>query len=221
MTESSDQAERVLAEMTKDADAPTVVDPHPDRSREMKTPGFSRMRTDWNGPDREVVQNIQGIIENRILMNFADAYALMNEVYDVVREPAVDEHGEIQRDRFGFMLWARSQNGAPIEDFTKMTVKQREDFLFKITTRIFEWEQRAAEAWTEAMLAKAQWEEAFAVSFDSPPGRLTVEDRTQKGRLGSRDERYFAVFLSAYSRRADALVRSMTLLGQRLKDSLG
>lgn len=221
-TETSDASERVLAEVVKDADTPAVVDPHPDRTKEFTTPGFARMVTDWNGPDRLAVDAVKDVVEGRLLVNFADAFALMNEVYDIVREPELlDDMGTVKTDRYGFAIWKRTITGAYFEDFTRMGVSQKEDLLFKITTRIFEWEQKAADAWGEAMFAKAKWEEAFAVSFDAPAGRLTVEDRTQKGRLGSRDERYFAVFLSLYSRKADAIVRSMGLLGQRLKDTLG
>lgn len=219
--ETSHAAERALEEIVADADKPMEVEVHEDRTKEMKTPGFARMRTDWDGPDSTTVQSVRGIVDNRVLANFADAFALMNEVYDIVRDPEADPAtGEVVKDKFGFPLWRRTNTGAFVEDFTKLSSSQKEDLLFKITTRIFEWEQSAADAWGEAMFAKAQWEEAFAVSFDAPVGRLTIEDRTQRGRLGSRDERYFAVFLSLYSRKADAIVRSMQLLGQRLKDTL-
>lgn len=218
---NSEQSEKALKEALEEVDNPLMIETAPERTRENRTPGFARMRTDWHGPDHEIIQNIMGTIERRILENFSDAYALMNEVYDAVRDPACDSNGEVLKDHYGFIVWARNPMGAPYEDFTKLTSRQKEDFMFKITTRIFEWQQRAADAWAEAMFAKAQWEEAFSNGFDSPAGRLTVDDRTQKGRLYSREERYFAVFLSAYSRKADAIVRSMELLGQRIKDSLG
>lgn len=219
--ETTDAAERVLAEVVAHSDETLVAEVDNDRTKEVKTPGFARMRTDWEGPDASTVQAVKHIVDGRILSHFADAYAIMNEVYDIVREPNVDANGVVETDRYGFPIWKRTNTGSFVEDFTKLSTAMKEDFLFKITTRIFEWEQAAADAWGEAMFAKAQWEEAFAVSFDEPVGRLTIEDRTQRGRLGSRDERYFAVFLSLYSRRADAIVRSMGLIGQRLKDTLG
>lgn len=222
--ETSDAAERALAEVVADADKPTEVESHEDRTREMKTPGFSRMRTDWDGPDGTTVAAVREVVDRRILANFADAFALMNEVYDIVRDPEADEvTGDVKTDRYGFPVWRRTPTGAYVEDFTKLSSGQKEDLLFKITTRIFEWEQAAADAWGEAMFAKAQWEEAFAVGFTTAKtgSRITDEMGTQVARANSRDERYFAVFLSLYSRKADAIVRSMQLLGQRLKDTLG
>jgi hypothetical protein len=214
-------AEAAVREASKDADKTTEVRVHEDETKETKTPGFSRMRTDWQGPDAAQVHALKSIVDGRILTLYADAFVIMNEVYDLVREPEVDEEtGEYRLDNHGFPIWRRHPSGAFVEDFTVLTQGQKEDLLFRITTRLFEWKQTSADLWGEAMFAKAQWEEAMAIGFDTPPGKLTVDDRTQKGRLASREERYFAIFLSLISRRADAVTGSMELLAQRLKDAL-
>lgn len=219
---SVEQTEQALAEVVADLDTPAEVDLHEDRTREMRTPGFSRMRTDWLGQDAITVAQVTGIVDNRILANFADAYAVMHELYEVVREPYVDEEtGVILKDTHGFTIWKRNHTGAYIEDYSRLTHKHRESLLFQITTRIFDWEQKAADAWGEAMFAKAQFEERFALTFaDAPGARPTVDDRTQYARASAREERYFAIFQSLYSRKAEAIVRSMTLLSQRLKDTI-
>lgn len=217
-----EQTEAALADVVADLDTPAEVDLHEDRTRELRTPGFSRMRTDWLGQDAVTVAQVTGIVDNRILANFSDAYAVMHELYEVVREPYVDEQtGEIVKDAHGFTIWKRNASGAFIEDYSRLTHKVRENLLFQITTRIFEWEQKAADAWGEAMFAKAQFEERFALTFQQAPGaRPTVDDRTQHARASAREERYFAIFQSLYSRKAEAIVRSMTLLSQRLKDTI-
>lgn len=184
-----------------------------------RTPGFARMRVDWRSDDRTVIQRATSAVDARILRNFADAYEVMGQVYDLVRTPEYDEDGTAKTDRFGMVIWARTPAGGFDEDFTRLTVKQKEDLMFKITTRIFAWEQAAADAWGEAMFAKAQWEERFSIGYDAPMTG-TIDDRTAKGRLEALEERYFAIFLTLYSRKADAIVRSLELLGQRLKDSM-
>lgn len=78
---------------------------------------------------------------------------------------------------------------------------------------------RAADAWTESMFAKAQWEERFGIAYGAPHDG-TIEDRTSYAKRDAAEERYFAIFAASYSRKADALVRVMSTLGQRLKDSL-
>lgn len=218
-----EQAERALEEIAGEADQVAIAEVDPDRTQEMRTPGFSRMvtHTDWNSDDSLVVQQVRDIVDGRIMVRFVGAYEIMNDLYEIVREPEWDtKSGTTKTDHLGFTIWARTNTGAYIEDYAKLTIRKREDLLFKITTQLFDWEQNAADAWGEAMFAKAQWEERFAISFQGPGGRLTIEDRTQHGRLGSRDERYFAIFMSLYSKKADAIVRSMERLGQRLKDTL-
>lgn len=183
------------------------------------TPGFARMRTEWRGPEGSVVRSALRSVDDKLVETFADAYALMHEVFEVVRQPEVNADGEMVVDRFGFPVWKRTAAGGWVEDWSQLTPRQRENFLFQITTRLFDWEQRAADIWGEAMFARVQWEEQFSIKFDAPMSG-TEADRTAVGRTGSIDERYFAVFVSLYSRKADGLVRTMALLGQRLKDAL-
>lgn len=216
----SDAVDRVTREVSQDLEVPAEVDLHEDRTRELRTPGFSRMRTEWEGNDAIVVAHVMGQADNLLLMNFADAFGVMHELYEIVREPVCDENtGLILKDAHGFTVWKRSPSGVWIEDYSRLGHKEKQHLLFQITTRIFEWEQKAANAWGEAMFAKAMFEERFAATFQSTPGtKPTVDDRTQFARGSSTEERYFAIFQSLYSRKAEALVRSLTLLGQRLKD---
>jgi hypothetical protein len=206
---------------TEQMDQPIETEVLPEeRGRSFRTPGFSRMRTDWRSEDRTVIRHAQDTVEGRILANFEDAYQVMHEVYDLVRTPEVDlGSGEIRTDRWGFPIWKKTVSGSYEEDWTALTSKQRQNLLFTLTTRLFEWSQRAADAWGEAMFAKAQFEERFAIGFDEPMSG-TVDDRRAHANIESREERYFAIFLSYYSRRADSIVRVMSLLGQRLKDSM-
>lgn len=191
-----------------------------ERKRTFRTPGFSRMRTQWNSADRQVIQHAQSVVDGRILHNFEDAYQVMHEVYDLVRTPEVNpETGEILTDQWGFPIWKKTNTGSYEEDWSRLTKRERENLLFTITTRLFDWEQRAADAWGEAMFAKAQFEERFAIGFDEPMSG-TVDDRRAHANIESREERYFAIFLTLYSRKAEAVVRTLSLLGQRLKDSM-
>lgn len=193
--------------------------PGEDPKSRFRTPGFSRMRTSWSREDAIILQGAKDAVQGQIMRNFADAYEVMNQVYDLVRTPEVDANGVVQTDQYGFVIWARTPAGGYDEDFTRLTLKQREDLLFRITTRLFEWSQRAANAWSEAMFAKAQWEERHSISFDAPM-QGTIDDRRAYANVEAAEERYFAIFLSTYSRRADAVCRSMELLGQRIKDSM-
>ncbi len=214
-------AEETVKEESEKFDASISVDLPEETRRTHRTPGFARMRTDWYSDDRKIIQQAQSVVQGRIIKNFSDAYQVMHDVYDIVRTAETDSNtGAVIVDQFGFTQWKKTPAGGYEEDWTKLTHKERENFLFSITTRIFEWEQRAADAWGEAMFAKAAWEERFAIGFDKP-ATGTVDDRKAAGTRDSTDERYFAIFLSLYSKKAEAIVRSLSLLGQRLKDSMG
>ncbi len=189
-----------------------------ERERGLRHPGFARMRTEWTGPDRDMMQRISATIDGTVMSHFEDAYLLMNEIYEIVRDPEVDDGGEIRVDQFGYVVHKRSPTGAYYEDWARLGHVQREHLIYKLTTSLFEWSQRAAGLWTEAMFAKAIWQEEFATAFDIPV-KGTVDHRTARGNMDSAEARYFAVFTSALSRRADALVRSLELLNQRLKDT--
>lgn len=218
--EEEKQLHTALREADKTADDLAEVDPHPDRTRENRTPGFSRMRTSWTGDDAMHVQSLRAIVDDVILTQFPDATLIMNDLYEIVRQPKVDEStGEVITDRHGFPVWQRNDSGAFIEDYGRLTYRDREDLLFRITTNLVRWREVQANLWGDAMFAKAAWEERFSSKFLSAPGmRPTVDDKNNAGRAGSTEERYFAIFQTLISRRADAMVDGMTLLGQRLKD---
>ena len=177
------------------------------------------MRMDWRGEDRSVMDRAKSAIDGWMQKEFADAYRLLYQVYNVVRIPLTDENGEIQTDPYGQTIWERDEFGSYVEDFNLLTIREKENFMFAFTTRLVMWEQRAADAWGEAMFTKAMWEESYAVGFDSPR-QGTVDNRNAKATIDSRDDRYFAILMTYRSRKAEALVRSLSLLAQRLKDSL-
>lgn len=189
-----------------------------ERKLKFTSPGFARMRVAWSGQDRETIAMVTTTVDRKLGETFSSAFSVMWALYEVVREPETNTDGEVVTDVLGVPQWRKDHNGEYVEDWAKLTGRQRERFLFQITTRLFEWEQLAANAWGEAMLSKAKWEDSFSIGYESLPGNKTIEARTARGNLEAREDRYFAVYCTLYSRKADALVRTMQLLGQRLKD---
>ena len=209
-SERNDEAEQPVEDPARSDNSPMGI---------FASTGLRRMKFAWNGEDAQIVSQAQAAVDERVRYSFRDAYQIMHDLFMLVRKQEVDGNGEAKRDPHGWPIWERTASGGFVEDWTALTRKQKEDFLFQITTRLFAWEMAAADAWGEAMFAKAQWEERFAISYDAPVTG-TIQDRTAKGRIGATEERYFAIFLTLYSRKADAIVRTLGLLGQRLKDTL-
>lgn len=208
-----------LREESKAFGEPASVQLPDERARKFRTTGFSRMRTDWAPDDKIMMNRVRTLVQKAYDQMFGDAELQLYELLNTVREPVLDEHGELQPGPDGLPIWRRNASGSFVEDWSKLSFRERERFLFQITTNLHLWEQRAADVWGEAMFAKALWEDRYAMGYESLEGtKPTIDDRTARARLESRDEKYFALYVSILSRKADALVRTMTLLSQRLKD---
>ena len=211
--------EEVLRDESRAFAEPAATTLPEERARRFRTTGFSRMRTDWGADDRVMMNRVKQIVQKAYDAAFDDAELILYTLFSIVREAEIDEGGEVKRGTDGLPLWRRTSTGMFVEDWSKLTHRDRERLLFQITTSIYLWEQRAADIWGEAMYAKAVWEDAFSIGYESLEGtKPTIDDRTARARLESRDEKYFALYVSWLSRKADALARTMTLLSQRLKD---
>lgn len=223
MSDEEDRSlDRVIREESRNLDEPMEVDLHEDRTQEFDRVGPSRMRTDWRPEDLEALEGLEAVVEREMLAHFAGAYQIMNEIFEIVREPHLLTGGEIATDNYGFTIWARTDFGDFVEDYTKLSRKDLEHFLFKISVRLFEWEQAAVKLRSRSSFARALYERAMAQGYQDSrtQGGKTVEDRTQAGRLASQDPRLFGIFQTSMSWQADAIVRSAQLIGQRLKDVL-
>jgi hypothetical protein len=227
MTDTSADArrvQRVLDEVTEDAETPAVPDPFPDRSRLFQTVGFSRMKERWTSEEQTIISAAREQAENELMMHFSEFYLFLNGLYEIVREKKTTSSGLPMTDRYGYPEWKRDEFGMFVEDWSKLTERDKEHFLYGITTRLVIWEQQAGAFWGEAMFAKAQWEERFALAFREAPftegKRPTEADRREYSQIHSREDRYFSLYLSMRSRQAQDLVRSMERLAQRVKDTI-
>lgn len=210
-SEEITQQECTDEKLTEPLDVPDMQEDAPKR---LNRPYFQRLRTEWNSEQKMILQRVHGRVEKEIKAEFSDAFEIMYEIYDVVRDRDPDEESGD--------LWLRTPPGSYVEDWSRLNSRQRERFMFLITTRLFEWEQRTSRINFEALFAKAEWEQSFATGFESLPTisatRPTVDDRTQRARRTSSDDYYFALIKTYYSRRADAIVRTMSAITQRIKD---
>jgi hypothetical protein len=215
-------AEEVTREVSAELDRPIEPTLDVERKKTFRTTGLARMRTtDWDVETKTVIDMLTGKVDDIIDAEFYGALVIMNSVYDQVRVQAVDDDGHPEVDRHGWPVWARNAAGGYVEDWTRMTDRDREGFLYQITLYLFEWQQRSADFWAEAMYAKAIWEDSFSEGYESVEDRkATIEARTARGRLHAREDRYFAIFRTHISRRAEAICTAMERIGQRLKDTL-
>lgn len=216
---------RALEEVTEGAEETAEVDPHPDRTRTFHAPSFSRMRTRWTREEQSVIDTAMTEAEYEIRRAFGDAYIILDRIYEIVRIPKLHPRtGEIIFNSLGGIEWDTDEDGMAIEDFSKLTHTNRENFVHQITTRLVSWEQRRARFWGEAMFAKGAWEERFSRSFVDTPvvegKRPTEADRTHHAQSLSFEERYLSLYKSMCSKQADGIVSSMERIAMRMKEQL-
>lgn len=220
---TASQIQRVLDEADTPYDAtteePLAPDTPPDRTRRFTHVNLSRMRTSWKPDERITMQEIRRQADNAVLDLFPEIYELLARIYIAVRIQESGDDGPLT-NADGSPRWKLNKIGKPVEDWTRISDHDRDQWLHEIVVHLLEWWQRADALWMDAMFAKGIWEETFAAGYTGPAERrLTIDDRTQAGHLASMEERYFAIFQSALSRRAQSLVRSMERIDQRLKDT--
>lgn len=187
-----------------------------ERKTSWKRTGFSRMKLEWSPDEVIAITRVHREIRKLYTKIFSDLVELEVDLLLRVRMPELDE-GEIRRDEYGYPVWKTTTTGAYIEDWQRMTSQEREGFLHRIYISLFDWERRRSMAHTEAMFAKAGWEEAFGEGYTNSEGR-TERDREERGKLASMTERYFAIYKSEFFEYVRGQVAAVEKLGQRLKD---
>jgi hypothetical protein len=185
-----------------------------------RSPGFAGLSLNWTRENNSVLARARGLAQQWLDQNYGDVIRMVNEIYDTVREKVTDPAtGEVVLDAHGFAVWRTNKYGRPIEDWSKLTKAKRDDYLFSIVTNLYTWRQRAADAWLEAMAAKAQWDEAYSGHFESLVSG-TIEDREARGKIESQEERMFAILLEYRRRLAEALIKDMDQLARILAETL-
>jgi hypothetical protein len=222
MSDAREQAARVISESDIPADATRENPAEPttptERMKRFAHAGLSRMRTEWPGADRDALIVLKAEADRLIREEFRGFFSIIDRFHRCVRTPQADgETGEVKAYDDGTPMWEMDEWGDPAEDWGSLDDRTRDGILHSLAIRLAEWEMHAADDWAEAMYAKVVWEEKFANGFVAMPGhqvsgKPTIEDRTYFGNRYSIDERYFAVFRSVVSRKADAIVKSATRL---------
>lgn len=212
-------AEEVAADEVAEVDKQLNLELPEERARKFQRHGAARPRMEWLPDQQLYIREIRETVDLRLLNTFGDVYRVLNELYEVIRDPIM-VNGQELRNEHGQVQYRTDGSGLPIEDWGRLTLKQRERFLYLITTRLVFWEQQVTDTWLESMYGKVEFEQAYAAGFRDldPKMKDTEGTRAAAGKLAARDDQYLAVIMTYWSKKAEALVHSMERLSQRLKD---
>lgn len=214
-TGAEEEAKEAAQELDKTYDAKDVL-----KTLNL-TRGFQRMKMDLQGSERDVLASMMINMEKLIHEEFAEEYAIMNDIHWEVRTPTNGIDDNIAYDLWGFPEYEKNPDGSYVEDWGRLTQKQIKHFIFRIINCTFTGEQKSANAWGKALLAKTRYEEAFSVAFDAHPDKkATVDARDAHAESSAIDYKYYAVLQTWYSRKAEGIIKRMDALQLRMKDSL-
>jgi hypothetical protein len=185
-----------------------------ERERGLTRTTFSRMKLEWPEGDLEMRLEIQEEIDRIIADVFGDAHQLIFDAQDEVRIPK-----KLSPDGKTVLEWERTPSGRIREEWGRMSPGTRESYMLSLTTGLMLWEARAEDFRGDSMFAKAIWTEKFARHFDAADSR-TIDGRNAIANMSAAERKYYALYLTQLSRRADVVIRNVALLAQRLKDTL-
>lgn len=177
-----------------------------ERERTIHAPGFTRMPVRWSPEHAPMNSMINAFAAARIREDFADLYAIIDEIKQEAQRVGADPAtGEM--------------TGRP--NYAALPESSKEHWVLELAVGLFEWRQRAVQYHGEGMLAKVIRQEVFTEGYLERTGRSTVEDRTQAGQMASMQDYYFAVLCARLSEHAKAACSIAELICQRLKDFCG
>lgn len=155
-----------------------------------------RLKVEWSEDEKADIDFIQQSIEERIRLDYAQAFAIEEQVLAKVRTPLPPGQGP---------GWARNMDGSYIEDWSRITPKEMESFVQAASSEAFFASQRVIDSYAEAVFAKFNYDDAYDEAYS---GILTgtVSDKTAKAKRRTQKERWMALYRTLYYKRAKEVV---------------
>ena len=155
-----------------------------------------RLKVEWSEDEKSDLDFIQQSIEQRIRQDYAQAFAIEEQVLAKVRTPLPPGQGP---------GWARNTDGSYVEDWSRITPKEMEGFVQAASSEAFFASQRVIDSYAEAVFAKFNYDDAYDEAYS---GILTgtVGDKTAKAKRKTQKERWMALYRTLYYKRAKEVV---------------
>src|ERR1043165_988745 len=86
-----------------------------ERERKFQRAGFSRPKMEWAPEQRLSISSMHRAVDNRLLQTFEDAYRVMHELFELIREPVM-VNGQVVRDpNTNLPEYRKTSAGLPVE----------------------------------------------------------------------------------------------------------
>lgn len=167
---------------------------------------FRRLSYTWKQDNKAILSQIKAASDGMIGDVFESTLAALDDLYVMVRKPAVNSNGILLKDERGRIIWELDRKGNPKEDWSLLTGQDIEETLLKLSREQIILSQRVSDLLLEATFAKHiaddSWNSFYEGYMDG-----TQTDKSARASRESQSERYQAFFRYFLWSKADALQR--------------
>lgn len=158
-----------------------------------------RLSIEWEEEDRDAIDFIKKKIDEGIRREYAQVFAEEEHILQKVRIP--NPPGSVPG-------WQRNPDGSYMEDWSRLTVKDMEEFIQAGSSEVFFSAQKSVNNYAEAVFAKFTYDDAYDQAYSSQLSG-TIGDKTARAKRRTQKERWLALFKSLYYKRSQEVVSNL------------
>lgn len=179
---------------------------------------FSKIEFKWKTEDKLILDRIRIACESVTSQEFRILQRTLDELYDQVRVPVLNQHENPVVDSQGRIVWQKDEYGRPLEDWKRLDGMDLEIAIFNLQKSRIEMSTRTNELLQEALFAKHIYNDS---SFEGYQSLIegTQGDRTAHSNRVSREEKYFSFYKYCLWTSADTLLKEIMNL-QRIMERI-
>lgn len=199
MTRAGDLATEVAQDLHDkhladvDAMGEEEVDQESPMRGDVKKSLFRRIEFRWRKDDERILEAIRAAVDQAFMDLYGEAIAAIDELYDEMRVPVVNEDQVVERDSAGRVIWQKDSRGREIEDWSQLTGQDIEQALLRIAYIKLTLAPQLNDLLLEAVFAKHVAEDAHADAYEELLDD-TIPARNAHASRKSRVDKYHAYF---------------------------
>lgn len=154
---------------------------------------YEKIKPEWKQEDSQALTQLKAAAERTYSDIFSESFGIIDNLYESIRVPRVNEYGITQLDKKGRIVWELDDFNQPREDWSSLNGQDIEKTLIKIQQLKFIIAPRVKELFLETVFAKMSMQDDWHESYEKPlqgtnPVREAVANRN------TRDGKYLYFF---------------------------
>ena len=157
------------------------------------------IKVTWSEDDEDDVQFIKDSIEQQIRSQYAQAFAIEEQLAAKVRVPLPPSVGA---------GWMTNEDGSYVEHWEDVSIKDLESFILAASSEAFFASQKVIDDYAEAVIAKLLYDDDYDRAYASLLTG-TINDKQAKAKRKTQTQRWLALYKSLYYKRSSEVVSKL------------